>query len=88
MIYVVHNKETGWTGTVTEEIYRRCKAREDVYEVEAVSESEPEGAYVTYTTRRRKGPWFDVVGPGGAVVNDKAMREADADALAKRLNDA
>ena len=39
-----------------------------------------------FTVDRRAGPWFDVLNAAGEKVNDKALKRADADEYAAKLN--
>jgi len=48
-------------------------------EVETVSGDE-------FYVEHRSGPWYDVKSPVGQVMNDRAMKQDEADTLKKQLN--
>lgn len=48
------------------------------------NETASKGEYVIH--HKSKG-WYDVIAPDGSVVNETALREADAQDLANRMND-
>lgn len=51
--------------------------------IKAAGESQP--PLPRYTLLQRGQAWFDVIGPDGEAVNDKALRRPDADALLASL---
>lgn len=98
MAYLLRNTETGWTGSVTEKMYARLIAKAE-YEDAGGETTEPgdttagaspqgfsEAEPGDYRIESRGAGWYDVFGPGGAKVNESALREDDARALADEKN--
>lgn len=46
----------------------------------------PTSSAIKYAVHDRGKGWYDVVGPAGEPANEKALREAEAQALADELN--
>lgn len=71
--------------------------QEDDFEFEAVDKTEIEDSeYLTtdkeqklpgYKVQHRGGPWYDVIGPDGEVINEKGLKQSDAIILVEQLTD-
>lgn len=71
--------------------------QEDDFEVETVDKTEIEDSedltsdmeqkLPGYKVQHRGGPWYDVIGPDGEVVNEKGLKQSDAIILVEQLTD-
>lgn len=71
--------------------------QEDDFETETVDKTEIEDSedltsdreqkLPGYKIKHRGGPWYDVIGPGGEVINEKGLKQSDAVILVEQLTD-
>lgn len=82
---------------VANEVDPDLVVQEDDFEVEPVDKTEIEDSedltsdkekkLPGYKVQHRGGPWYDVIGPGGEVVNEKGLKQSDAVILVEQLTD-
>ena len=91
MVYLIRNKRTGWVGGVTEKMYHDRMKHPDEYEdVTPARDGDPLPAETwtpaAHVVQEKSPGWFNVVNGHGKPVNEKALRQSAAVALADQLN--
>jgi len=91
MVYLIRNKRTGWEGGVTEKMYRDRMKHPNEYEDVSPLSADIAESIETWTPADHvvvmKNPgWFNVINGHGKPVNEKALRQGAAIALADQLN--